>query len=479
MHKHPRYTFRLLLLLLIVTALLLLSSAALADVLIAALPEDVYAAGEHVTADTQVIVLTTLTGKEDKALADHLAQRGAPEAIQVKFKRLNNYKAATVKASWKPSVNAYIRLLTAVRELQPETISWYADPAQADLHACVGPLLRQLCLDADDPAVRGSDAVLQYGCTVRTLNDLATGEVTVIEEKPWMAALIRLWGDGTLPVIEGAPGLNEAGFLDEGTFVHKDPDAGVWQYISDSLRVTVTRHAMTDKYPHVWFEADIVRRDSDSPMLHCEAGTDRYKNTVDTLGMAQGNVLAINTDYYQYRFNTRTRIGLIVRAGEIVHDNPGKEGAAGVPNLSSVLLTREGGFSVYHTGTLTGEEALAAGAWDVLSFGPLYTKDGRWVQVHATHHATHEPRTTIARLGENHYLAVFAEGRLTEAKGMSLDEMQQLLLVRGATDAINLDGGRTACLYFMGEQLGSVGNKIKAVSPRGQWELLVIGDIEE
>lgn len=459
--------------------LMLLTLAAQADVLVCGRMEDVYAAQAHITADTQVLVMTTLSAKENDTLTAWLAERGAAQAVSLQFKKLKGYKAADLKTSWKTGVKAYPRLLARLRVCGEEEVRWYVDPELEALRETVGKLLMSACRAANDPAERGNESLAQYGVRITKLTDLVTGESAEVTEADWMADLRKVWGDGTAPEIPDAPALNEAGFLDEGVFSYADEGAGVWYYVSSTLRVTVTRHSMKDKQPHVWFEADIARSEG-GDWLHCVTGSDKYKKTAEPDLMAQGWVIALNTDYYQYRVNNKYPIGLIMRAGLPVHDNSlGKLGAVGVPNLDCVLLTQEGGMSMHPAATLTSEDAAAQNAWDVLSFGPILMKDGRWSQINATYHATHEPRTAVGRLGENHYLVVFAEGRLKEAKGLSLDEMQQLMLVRGATDAINLDGGRTACLYFMGQQLGAVGNGTNPLSPRGQWEMLVIGTIEE
>ena len=115
----------------------------------------------------------------------------------------------------------------------------------------------------------------------------------------------------------------------------------------------------------------------------------------------------------------------------------------------------------------------------MLSFGPIYLKDGLWRQIRYDYRGGKDPRTAIGVLGENHYLLILAEGRLSETDGMTLVELQQLFLARGCTDAINLDGGRTSCMYFMGEQVGRMGDGTNAVSPRAQWEMLAIGDLSE
>ena len=88
-----------------------------------------------------------------------------------------------------------------------------------------------------------------------------------------------------------------------------------------------------------------------------------------------------------------------------------------------------------------------------------------------------EPRTAVGLIGENHYLMVVAEGRLPQAKGMTLNQLAQLMAARGCTEAFNLDGGHTSALIFMGKRLNRIGNLsgTGTTVPRNMAELLGIG----
>ena len=64
---------------------------------------------------------------------------------------------------------------------------------------------------------------------------------------------------------------------------------------------------------------------------------------------------------------------------------------------------------------------------------------------------------------------------------MTLDELGRLMAARGCTDAINLDGGHTSVLIFMGERLNKIGDLSGngTTGPRNMSELLGIGTYEE
>ncbi len=104
-------------------------------------------------------------------------------------------------------------------------------------------------------------------------------------------------------------------------------------------------------------------------------------------------------------------------------------------------------------------------------------KDGHLRMLTVAYHYKKEPRTAIGCLGDNHYLAVVAEGRLSKSPGMTLDQIGQLMAARGCTEAFNLDGGHTSALIFMGKRLNRIGNLsgTGTTSPRNMSELLGIG----
>ena len=141
------------------------------------------------------------------------------------------------------------------------------------------------------------------------------------------------------------------------------------------------------------------------------------------------------------------------------------------------MLNEEGMFRLDRAGLQNGESALAAGARDVLAFGPILVKDGRIRMLLTKYRTQLEPRTAIGQIEPNHFLIVVVEGRLKSSKGISMDNLRKLMYLRGCKDAINLDGGHTSVLLFMGKRLNTIGSLTgKGTSaPRNMSELLGIG----
>ena len=97
------------------------------------------------------------------------------------------------------------------------------------------------------------------------------------------------------------------------------------------------------------------------------------------------------------------------------------------------------------------------GAENVLAFGPWLVRGGEINPALETSYRTKEPRTAIGMIEPYHYVALFVEGRVERSGGVAVQWLAQRMAELGAAEAINLDGGKTSCLVFMGVKL-SVSN---------------------
>ena len=62
---------------------------------------------------------------------------------------------------------------------------------------------------------------------------------------------------------------------------------------------------------------------------------------------------------------------------------------------------------------------------------------------------------------------------------MSLWQLAKLMYARGCSTAMNVDGGSTAVMIFMGEKLNRTGKGTSLGDPRNQHELFGIGISEQ
>lgn len=171
--------------------------------------------------------------------------------------------------------------------------------------------------------------------------------------------------------------------------------------------------------------------------------------TASAMAQRNGAVLAINADDYGvHKYGTIIRNGALLRT----HDT----------TRNMLIVDANGDFSVRvdrknENPAQLGEELLAQNVWQTFEFGPELIRDGQAVtfsrdfDLISTKETRREPRTAIGQIGPLHYVIVVADGRQDGySKGMTLTELQDVLLACGAKTAMNLDGGGSAEMWFNG-----------------------------
>ena len=289
---------------------------------------------------------------------------------------------------------------------------------------------------------------------------------------------------------EHFPQLTREGFLPQGEeeFVYIDAENGEWLYASCDLRIEIVQKTDTSKKsrPLRWLEADIYVRDgSDFMKIYYTDHEKTFKKStnikaVPIVNIAKTNnlVFAINADYYYYRVKRKTNIGIILRENEILYNKPASKAVTSVPNRDILALFEDATMEVYDYNEITAEQLQQAGAYDVLSFGPVLLKNGEVTAQTKTisAHQSNNPRTALGYVEKGHYVAILVEGRVSASKGCTLVELAELFIQKGCVSAYNLDGGGTASMMFMGEYLNQLGNY--TADKRTQIEVLGIGQSE-
>lgn len=290
---------------------------------------------------------------------------------------------------------------------------------------------------------------------------------------------------------------DENGYLTEGEFVYQNPDQGLWAYLSPTLQVEIIRYdGVVDGYPQRWFTANL-KYDTSAELFALREWYQKAENGevlrgnmprqeiwVKTLAQNERAVLAISSDYYIRRYKDQTT-GNIVRGGKMVRD---VTKTLSWPFLENAAFFDDGTMAVYDAKETTGTDLAAQGARDVVSFGPWLVRDGvlrtefpdaeQGSKRYGYVYEDCAPRMGIGMLEPGHYVIVMAEGLLEDAgaRGLTVVQLGQLLYGYGALQAYNLDGGNTAVMIFMGEQLNrNGGGGSKQVSARHEEELFCIG----
>lgn len=254
---------------------------------------------------------------------------------------------------------------------------------------------------------------------------------------------------------------------------------GYWLYQSDNLRVEITRKTDPET-PLVWYEADL--QCTPNTPLHCVLSAEKYPAThlkkPDTIAQREGLIYAQTDDFFGDRVGSRKlKTGVIVRNGKLLYDSV-YHGGTPFPPLDALAIFPDGTLEAFLAREYTGEEYLAMGALDVVSFGPILIRDGEMDKRLVKGYADAEPRSAIGMIAPYHYFSIVVEGRHEGSKGCGLKRIAQRMLEMGVTEAINLDGGQTAAMVFMGRQLNHTGKYVHHTSVRSVSGVLGLKDVE-
>ena len=277
---------------------------------------------------------------------------------------------------------------------------------------------------------------------------------------------------------EDFPPLNAAGFLDEGEFVFSDEEAGIWRYCSDSLWVEITRREQ-EKPKERWYEAEIrLREGAEGFRMIPWRETKRWTslNYPYKIARQARSVFAVNSDFAHLRLSQKRVAGILLRGGEIVNTHTTSKKKI-FPNLDTLALFADGDMRLFDANAHKAQEYVEMGAVDVLAFGPWLIRDGEinTADIKAIGRELCQ-RTAVGMAERGHYFVIVSEGRIAESKGTDLAFIAEKMKDLGCTLAINLDGGQSSAMIFMGRQINLVKNKKgNRASARKAAEILAIG----
>ena len=284
------------------------------------------------------------------------------------------------------------------------------------------------------------------------------------------------------PDFTGFPDTDSEGYLQPGIlpgdeFVHQDEEAGVWVYTSPVLRVEVYRmNALLKTGKTVWYEAEIRSREPVFRVFSANPQQPRAGYSYPhRIARQHGVVLALNGDFYTFRIDSKIRLGVIIRDGQILSSQTNAGKIVAQPPLDELVLFPDGRMEVRYPREMSAKEYLERGALDVLAFGPVLLREGQLDDRIENKFRALEPRSAIGMVAPGHYIAINAEGRNKRSAGVTCLFLAQRMLERGATTAFNLDGGWTSAMVFMGKQLNQLDNTGIKDNARKQNEVLGIG----
>ncbi len=270
-----------------------------------------------------------------------------------------------------------------------------------------------------------------------------------------------------VPTPEPTPSPTPDPYFPDKEEVSADAEGGHWLYRSPTLFVEVTRH--TNDVPQTWFVAEIRLKESEKEIAGFARPDKPGLNTKALYKIAREykSVIAVNGDYMD-RVSSDLK-GFIIRDGEVyVQDD----------RADTLAFYPDGTMRAFHPGETFVEQLLDEGVTNSFSFGPTLIRDGQIEpDLKKRHLASRQPRTAVGMIEPYHFLLVVVDGRSSKySKGMTYDEMAEVFASYGCEVAFNLDGGRSATMTFMGNNINKYSGSF--TGQRGVPDALMFGHSE-
>ncbi len=264
---------------------------------------------------------------------------------------------------------------------------------------------------------------------------------------------ISACADTTAPVLT----IDGVSLASTEPYISIDPESGHWEYVDKELSVSIIRHSdQIDKKNVTWYETEIeCSEQAKLTSLLTTHGKVKGHSfcSPDELADLYDVVLAFNDDFYASRWYNKKAQGIIIRNGEIMSDKTFKNDANAFPHLEVLALFEDGSMRTFKSKEHTAKEYLDMGVTDTYAFGPILVREGELGErmTDKNYSPYREPRCALGMIEPNHYIVLTVEGRTNESKGVRLRWLADKMLELGAIEALNLDGGNTTYLIFMGE----------------------------
>ena len=248
---------------------------------------------------------------------------------------------------------------------------------------------------------------------------------------------------------------------DPAEVIVTDEEKGHWEYRTDTLSIMIDRvnseytNYGGKTFPLVYFVAHIRMREINAFRTVQAADNRNGAGAIKPWILARRNkaVLMITGDNL-VESDTQYK-SILIRDGKVFLDSAKNDFMAMYPDMTMRI------FSPKET---NATELLMDGVREAFSFAPMMIRDGVLTTADIDHFPRigneTNPRTGLGMIEPGHFVAIVVDGRQKEySYGMRLTAFADLFVKEGCTQAYNLDGGVSACMLFMGEQLNRHGNK--------------------
>lgn len=201
-----------------------------------------------------------------------------------------------------------------------------------------------------------------------------------------------------------------------------------------------------------YYVADIEFRNMNSFGSAFAVSQEKISNTyVNPLEIAaeHGAVLAINCDNAGYN-----KDGIIVRNSTLYRFSPS--------DREIMMIFADGTMDVVKEKSFTSKEEIIdlisnKGLIHTFSFGPGLVYDGqRRGDYSDCFVKPKNPRTAVGMIEPGHFKFVVVDGRCQASDGLTIYELEDLMIELGCKEAYNLDGGKSSIMIFNGKRLNDI-----------------------
>ncbi len=236
---------------------------------------------------------------------------------------------------------------------------------------------------------------------------------------------------------------------EDAEVIVSDYDEGHWEYRSDNLSIIIERtETKVERRPLVYFTAHVrMKNNQYRSAIGDEGRTGRTSEAPWKIARRLRTVLLVTGDN-MLNMDVDKK-GILIRDGRVYQSRPRTEMLSWDPvNLSIGIELPD---------TVTVEEYQHRGVEEVISFGPWLIHEGE-TNPKLKYHSLQglNPRTGIGMVEPGHFVVIVADGRQSDySMGLLLEEFAELFEEEHCVEAYNLDGGVSAAMVFMGEQVNT------------------------
>ena len=210
-------------------------------------------------------------------------------------------------------------------------------------------------------------------------------------------------------------------------------------YRSEDIYISIEKH---EEDRVTYYVADIYIRELDCLKTAFASGefSDFKRAFTQDIAKANDAILAVSGDFCQLMER-----GIVIRNGELCRSEVGR--------TDTCVIYNDGTMETLSKKEADLEKIINRGAYQTWCFGPELLDGGKAIsEFPDSQIKPKNPRCAIGYYEPGHYCLVLVDGRQPGySVGMTLAELSDLFFRLGCKSAYNLDGGRSASMYFMGK----------------------------